>query len=85
MLEIVVSCILLYAGEEIKPESPWNLVSVEALAEIPQGHSMPLYWGGMVARSPLTRVRVTIKRPIAEGETVTLPKSCRSEVEVRKP
>ena len=82
MLEIVVSCILLYAGEEIKSEQPWTLVSVEALTEVP---SMPLYWGGVVGRSPLVRVRVTIKRPIAEGETVTLPKSCRSEVEVRKP
>jgi hypothetical protein len=84
MLEIIISCILLYAGEEIKPESPWNVVAVEALSEPQQG--MPYYiWPPASQGPPLARVRVTIKRPIAEGETVTLPKSCRSEVEVRKP
>jgi len=84
MLEIIVTCILLYAGEKIEVDPPWNVVAVQALGQERQGAYMPAFVYPM-SQERLGRVHVTMKRPVDEGEAVALPKACRSEVEVRKP
>ena len=83
MLEIIGTCVLLYAGEKIEVESPGNVSAVEAYTEGQSGvFYMPFYPS---VQAPLLRVRVTMKRLVNVGEAVALPKACRSEVEVKKP
>ncbi len=83
MLEILVTCVLLYAGEKIEVEPPWNVSAVEAYTEGQGGMGYIFMYPPV--QTPLSRVRVTMKRPVDAGEAVALPKACRSDIEIRKP